>query len=184
MSEELSLQTKDVLKKKLVSLQGSSAMTSWANREPQTWMASAKHIMEPSCSVNEFLAKNKMKRNAYFDLKRDLLKDDDCKQVRAAWGDEIASMQFQGFDTARLSQEKYSEEVALGNVKIDAKELFMQTKSLMGLGDLHAKLTGNNVQIHRVEHVGQQDYDNKRDEIKARIAKARAASVEGVIDLD
>jgi len=181
MSKELTKATSGFLRKFLKDQQDIRQGNAWCNREPQTWMDAAKHIMEPTTSIECFLRKHRhygIKRNAYYDLKRDMLKDPECTAIRAIWADELASVQFQGIDNLRQTQEKYSEMLETGQVSINAKEMAFQVKSMMGIHDMHSKLTGNNVQIHRVEHVGQEDYEAKMAELRARIETKKAEAID------
>jgi hypothetical protein len=120
------------------------------------------------------MRKNGITRKFYYNVKQELLADPECQAIRNAWAAEISAIQFQGIDTFRESQEKYSEAVENGDVAIDGNELFKQAKALQGFNDIHAKLTGNNVQKISVEHVvTQEEYEDKAAELRAKIAKAK-----------
>jgi len=177
MSEELAIETKHYIAKALKNAQEHSDHNrSWCHRDPVHWCKVAQHILQKPSSAYSFIKSGKCKKNAYYDIQTELFSDPESQIIRNAWASEIAAIQFQGIDTFRTSQEKYSEAVEEGKIEIDGNELFKQAKALQGFNDIHGKLTGNNVQKHVVEHVvTQDDYDQKKQELKDRIAKAKEA---------
>ncbi len=177
MSEELALETTSYIANALKTAQENTGhQRAWCVREPKKWALVAQHITQQPCSVEEFRRKHKITKNFYYDVKTELLADPECQLIRNAWAAEISAIQFQGIDTFRESQSKYSDAVASGEVTIDGNELFKQAKALQGFNDIHGKLTGTNVQKHVVEHVvTQDDYDAKKAELMEKIAKAKEA---------
>ena len=177
MSEELALETNGYVAKALKTAQENTGhQRAWCVREPKKWALVAQHIIQQPCQVSEFRRKHKITKNFYYDVKAELLADPESQLIRNAWAAEISAIQFQGIDTFRESQARYSDAVESGEVQIDGNELFKQAKALQGFNDIHGKLTGNNVQKHVVEHVvSQDDYDQKKQELKDRIAKAKEA---------
>jgi len=176
MSEELALETKNYIAKALKKAQDSHSSQGWCHRKPKHWALTAQHIIQQPCTVTEFRKKHDITKNFYYDVKTELLADPECQLIRNAWAAEISAIQFQGIDTFRESQSKYSDAVASGEVTIDGNELFKQAKALQGFNDIHGKLTGTNVQKHVVEHVvTQDDYDAKKAELMEKIAKAKEA---------
>ena len=153
MSEELAVETKNFITKKLRDAQEATGHgRAWCKREPQKWALVAQHIIQKPNEVNTFLRKNNIKRNFYYDVQTELLADPESSEIRNAWASEISSVLFQGLDTYRKSQNSYSDRVESGDIEIDGNELFKQGKSLQAFNDIHSKLTGNNIQRHVVEH--------------------------------
>jgi hypothetical protein len=174
MSEELTLETNDFVAKALKNAQETHGLQGWCHRNPKHWALTAQHIIQAPSEASQFMRKNGITRKFYYNVKQELLADPECQAIRNAWAAEISAIQFQGIDTFRESQEKYSEAVENGDVAIDGNELFKQAKALQGFNDIHAKLTGNNVQKHVVEHVvTQEEYEDKAAELRAKIAKAK-----------
>ena len=152
MSEELSLETNDFVAKALKNAQDTHGLQGWCHRNPKHWALTAQHIIQAPSEASQFMRKNGITRKFYYNVKQELLADPECQAIRNAWAAEISAIQFQGIDTFRESQEKYSEAVENGDVAIDGNELFKQAKALQGFNDIHAKLTGNNTQKIVVEH--------------------------------
>ena len=153
MSEELKLETKDFITKKLKDAQEATGQNrAWCVREPKKWALVAQHIIQKPNGVSEFLRNNKITRNFYYDVQTELLADPESSEIRNAWASEISSVLFQGLDTYRKAQDKYTDRVESGDIEIDGNELFKQGKSLQAFNDIHSKLTGNNIQRHVVEH--------------------------------
>jgi hypothetical protein len=153
MSEELSIVTKDYITTALKNAQAASEHNrAWCHREPKKWGLVAQHIIQMPTTVADFLRKNSITRNFYYDVKTELMADPECQSVRNAWASELASIQFQGLDTFRASQDMYSTAIENGSVTIDGNELFKQAKALQAFNDIHGKLTGTNVQKIVVEH--------------------------------
>jgi len=188
MSSELQLETQDYVTKALKNAQeATSHKRAWCHRKPKHWALTAQHIIQQPSEVTTFLKKNKITRNFYYDTKTELLSDPECEAIRNAWGSEVASVMFQGLDTHRQLQEKFSEEVEKEGFVVDQDVLFKHGKQLQAFNDIHSKLTGNNIQRHVVEHVvSQAEYENKADELKAKIAKAKIekAKEAEVIEID
>ena len=184
MSEELTLETNDFVAKALKNAQETHGLQGWCHRNPKHWALTAQHIIQAPSEASQFMRKNGITRKFYYNVKQELLADPECQAIRNAWAAEISAIQFQGIDTFRESQEKYSEAVENGDVAIDGNELFKQAKALQGFNDIHAKLTGNNVQKHVVEHVhSQEDFDDIEAQIRAEMAE-KAKKVEPVVDID
>ena len=153
MSEELAVETKNFITKKLRDAQEATGHgRAWCKREPKKWALVAQHIIQKPNEVNTFLRKNNIKRNFYYDVQTELLADPESSEIRNAWASEISSVLFQGLDTYRKAQDKYTDRVESGDIEIDGNELFKQGKSLQAFNDIHSKLTGNNIQRHVVEH--------------------------------
>jgi len=153
MSEELRLETKDFITKKLRDAQESTGQNrAWCVREPKKWALVAQHIIQKPNGVSEFMRKNNITRNFYYDVQTELMADPESSEIRNAWASEISSVMFQGLDTYRQAQDQYSKLVESGEINIDGNELFKQGKSLQAFNDIHAKLTGNNIQRVVVEH--------------------------------
>ena len=185
MSEELTLDTNAYVAKALKAAQDTHSNQGWCHREPKKWALTAQHIIQQPSEVSVFLKKNKITRNFYYDTKTELMADPECEAIRNAWGSEVASVMFQGLDTHRKLQEKFSKEVEKDGFVVDQDVLFKHGKQLQAFNDIHAKLTGNNIQKHVVEHiVSQEEYESKADELKAKIAKAKAAKEAEVIEID
>jgi len=176
MSEELALKTKDYVAKALTKTQGSLGPQGWCHRDPVLWCKVANHILQKPTSAYSFIKNKNCTKNVYYDIQAELFSDPESQLIRNAWASEIAAIQFQGIDTFRESQDKYSDAVHIGEVTIDGNELFKQAKALQGFNDIHSKLTGNNVQKHVVEHVvTQEEFEDKRAKLEAKIAKAKEA---------
>ena len=153
MSEELAIETKNFITKKLRDAQEATGHgRAWCKREPKKWALVAQHIIQKPNEVNTFLRKNNIKRNFYYDVQTELMADPESSEIRNAWASEISSVLFQGLDTYRKSQNSYSDRVESGDIEIDGNELFKQGKSLQAFNDIHSKLTGNNIQREVVEH--------------------------------
>jgi hypothetical protein len=153
MSNELKVDTKNYIAKKLVDAQEAHKHgQAWCNRDPKKWALVANHIIQKPDEVSTFMRKNKITRNFYYDVQTELMADPESSEIRNAWASEISSVMFQGLDTYRQSQDQYSSRVENGEIEIDGNELFKQGKSLQAFNDIHSKLTGNNVQRVVVEH--------------------------------
>ena len=152
MSEELTLDTNAYVAKALKAAQDTHSNQGWCHREPKKWALTAQHIIQQPSEVSVFLKKNKITRNFYYDTKTELMADPECEAIRNAWGSEVASVMFQGLDTHRKLQEKFSEEVDKDGFVVDQDVLFKHGKQLQAFNDIHAKLTGNNIQRVVVEH--------------------------------
>ena len=152
MSTELATDTKDYVTKALKAAQESHSPHGWCHRKPKHWALTAQHIIQQPCEVSAFLEKNGITRNFYYDTKTELMKDPECEAIRNAWGSEVASVMFQGLDTHRALQEKFSKEVEKEDFVVDQDVLFKHGKQLQAFNDIHAKLTGNNIQKIVVEH--------------------------------
>ena len=152
MSKELSVETKDVVLKALAKAQANVSSQGWCHREPKKWMQVANHIIQGTTSANSFIKSGVCTRNFYYNTKAELLADEECRAVRNAWASEISAIQFQTIDTFREFQDKYSEAVQNGEIVIDGNELFKQAKTVQAFNDIHAKLTGNNIQRIEVSH--------------------------------
>lgn len=152
MSEELALKTKDYVAKALKNAQDARGHQGWCHRDPVLWCKVANHILQKPTSAYSFIKSKVCTKNVYYDIQTELFADPESQLIRNAWASEIAAIQFQGIDTFRESQDKYSDAVHNGEVTIDGNELFKQAKALQGFNDIHSKLTGNNVQKHVVEH--------------------------------
>jgi hypothetical protein len=146
MSEELSIETNNFISKKLVEMQNSMTPNAWCHREPKKWLLVAQQIIQQPTEHSEFMRKHKITRNFFYDVRTELFSDPECKSIRNNWANEISSVMFQGLDTYRKSQDSYSDRIERGDIEIDGNELFKQGKSLQAFSDIHAKLTGNNVQ--------------------------------------
>lgn len=177
MSEELALETNDYVANALKNAQDNANHNrAWCHREPEHWCKVAQHILQKPTSAYSFIKSGECTKNVYYDVQTELFADPESQLIRNAWASEIAAIQFQGIDTFRESQARYSDAVHSGEVEIDGNELFKQAKALQGFNDIHGKLTGNNVQKHVVEHiVSQEEYESKADELKAKIAAAKEA---------
>ena len=106
MSEELAVETKNFITKKLRDAQEATGHgRAWCKREPKKWALVAQHIIQKPNEVNTFLRKNNIKRNFYYDVQTELLADPESSEIRNAWASEISSVLFQGLDTYRKSQE-------------------------------------------------------------------------------
>ena len=187
MSEDLALETKDYVTKALKNAQDNArGAQAWCYRDPKKWCKVAQHIIQKPTSAYSFIKAKNCTKNFYYDVQTELFADPEAQLIRNAWASEVAAIQFQGIDTFRASQEKYSEAVEEGDIDIDGNELFKQAKALQAFNDIHGKLTGNNIQKHVVEHVvTQDDYDTKMAELKERMKKAKQAEeAEEVIDVD
>ena len=153
MSEELQLETKDFITKKLRDAQEATGHgRAWCKREPKKWALVAQHIIQKPDEASSFMRKNNITKNFYYDVQTELMADPESSEIRNAWASEISSVLFQGLDTYRKSQNQYSDRVESGDIEIDGNELFKQGKSLQAFSDIHAKLTGNNIQRVVVEH--------------------------------
>ena len=153
MSEELTVETKNFITKKLRDAQEATGHgRAWCKREPKKWALVAQHIIQKPDEVSTFLRKNKITKNFYYDVQTELMADPESSEIRNAWASEISSVLFQGLDTYRKSQSNYSDRVESGDIEIDGNELFKQGKSLQAFNDIHSKLTGNNIQKVVVEH--------------------------------
>jgi len=153
MSSELQLETQDYVTKALKNAQeATSHKRAWCHRKPKHWALTAQHIIQQPSEVTTFLKKNKITRNFYYDTKTELMSDPECEAIRNAWGSEVASVMFQGLDTHRQLQEKFSEEVEKEGFVVDQDVLFKHGKQLQAFNDIHSKLTGNNIQKIVVEH--------------------------------
>lgn len=153
MSEELTLETTSYIANALKTAQENTGhQRAWCVREPKQWCKVANHILQKPTSAYSFIKSGECTKNFYYDVQAELLADPESQLIRNAWASEIAAIQFQGIDTFRESQSKYSDAVASGEVAIDGNELFKQAKALQGFNDIHGKLTGTNVQRHIVEH--------------------------------
>ena len=152
MSKELSVETKDVVLKALAKSQANVSGQGWCHREPKKWMQVANHIIQGTTSANSFIKSGVCTRNFYYNTKAELLADEECRAVRNSWASEISAIQFQTIDTFRELQDKYSEAIQNGEIVIDGNELFKQAKTVQAFNDIHAKLTGNNIQRIEVSH--------------------------------
>ena len=153
MSEELTIETKNFITKKLRDAQEATGHgRAWCKREPKKWALVAQHIIQKPNEVSAFLRKNSITKNFYYDVQTELMADPESSEIRNAWASEISSVLFQGLDTYRKSQNSYSDRVESGDIEIDGNELFKQGKSLQAFNDIHSKLTGNNIQRVVVEH--------------------------------
>jgi hypothetical protein len=153
MSEELQLDTKEFISKKLRDAQEITEHgQAWCNRDPKQWCKVAQHILQKPTSAHSFITEGKCTRNFYYDVQAELMADPESSAIRNAWASEIAAIQFQGIDIFRASQSKYADAVESGEISIDGNELFKQAKALQGFNDIHSKLTGNNIQRVVVEH--------------------------------
>ena len=152
MSKELSVETKDCLLNALKRAQENNSGQGWCHREPKLWMKVANHIIQGTTSANSFIESGACARNFYYNTKAELLADEECRAVRNAWASEISAIQFQTIDTFRESQELYGEAISSGEIQVDGNELFKQAKTAQAFGDMHAKLTGNNIQRIEVSH--------------------------------
>jgi len=177
MSEELAIETKHYIAKALKNAQEATGHNrAWCHRNPKHWALVAQHVIQQPCQVTEFRKKHGITKNFYYDTKAELMADPECQEVRNAWGSEVASLTFEGLDTHRMIMNKFGDRVESGDIEVDENVVFKSVKGLQGLTDIHGKLTGNNVQKHVVEHVvSQDDYDQKKQELKDRIAKAKEA---------
>ena len=189
MSEELQIETNNFVARKLKDAQDATGHgRAWCKRQPKKWALVAQHIIQKPDAVSTFMRKNKITRNFYYDVQTELMADPESSEIRNAWASEISSVMFQGLDTYRQAQDQYSNRVENGEIQMDGNELFKQGKSLQAFSDIHAKLTGTNVQKHVVEHVvSQADYDDKKQELMDKIKQAKAVkaeAVEGVIEVD
>jgi hypothetical protein len=175
-NEELAIETKNYVANALKKSQESHHGQCWCHRDPKKWALVAQHIILPVGSVSEFIRKNGVARNLYYDIKAELMADPECQAVRDAWGSEVASLTFHGLDTHRTIMDKFSSAIDSGEIEVDENVVFKSVKGLQGLTDIHGKLTGTNVQKHVVEHVvTQDDYDQKKQELMDRIKKAKEA---------
>lgn len=179
MSSELAIETKSYIAKALKNAQEATGHNrAWCHRNPKHWALVAQHIIQQPCTIEEFRRKHKITKNFYFDCKAELMADPECQEVRNAWGSEVASLTFEGLDVHRTIMNKFGDAIESGDIAVDENVLFKSVKGLQGLTDIHGKLTGTNVQKHVVEHVvTQDDYDQKKAELKERIAKAKEAKV-------
>lgn len=177
MSKELALETQNYVAKALkVAQENANHNRAWCHREPEHWCKVAQHILQKPTSAYSFIKSGECTKNVYYDIQTELFADPESQLIRNAWASEIAAIQFQGIDTFRESQARYSDAVHSGEVAIDGNELFKQAKALQGFNDIHGKLTGTNIQKHVVEHVvSQDDYDTKKAELQERIRKAKEA---------
>lgn len=185
MSEELSLDTNTYVAKALKAAQDTHGNHGWCHREPKKWALVAQHITQQPCSNDAFRRKHKITKNFYYDVKTELMADPECQMIRNAWAAEISSVMFEGLDIHRTILNKFGDAVETGEIAVDENVMFKSGKSLQALNDIHGKLTGNNIQKHVVEHiVSQEEYESKADELKAKIAKAKAAKEAEVIEID
>ena len=153
MSEELQIETNDFVARKLKDAQDATDHgRAWCKRQPKKWALVAQHIIQKPDEVSTFMRKNKITRNFYYDVQTELMADPESSEIRNAWASEISSVMFQGLDTYRQAQDQYSNRVENGEIQMDGNELFKQGKSLQAFSDIHAKLTGNNIQRVVVEH--------------------------------
>lgn len=185
MSEDLALETKDYVTKALKNAQDNAGgAQAWCYRDPKKWCKVAQHIIQKPTSAYSFIKAKNCTKNFYYDVQTELFADPEAQLIRNAWASEVAAIQFQGIDTFRTSQEKYSEAVEEGDIDIDGNELFKQAKALQAFNDIHGKLTGNNIQKHVVEHIHtQEDFDDVEAQIRAEMAE-KAKKVEPVVDID
>ena len=175
MSEELAIETKHYIAKALKNAQEATGHNrAWCHRNPKHWALVAQHVIQQPCSISDFRKKHGITKNFYYDTKAELMADPECQEVRNAWGSEVASLTFEGLDTHRMIMNKFGDAIENGDIEVDENVVFKSVKGLQGLTDIHGKLTGTNVQKHVVEHVvTQDDYDQKKQELKDRIAKAK-----------
>ncbi len=186
MSEALALDTKDYVTKALKTAQEATGHRwAWCWRDPKHWALVAQHVIQKPSSIVDFMAKHDITKNFYHDVQNELLLDEECREIRNAWGSEVSAILFGGLDDHRFMQEKFSKSIRKDGYEVDEKKLFMHSKQLATFNDIHGKLTGNNIQKHVVEHiVSQEEYESKADELKAKIAKAKAAKEAEVIEID
>ena len=152
MSKALAIKTNDYISTALKTAQDTHSPAAWCHRNPKHWEMAVQHIIQQPGTVSDFLLKHSIKRNFYYDTKAELMKDPECEAIRNAWGAEVASVMFQGLDTHRLLQEKFSREVEKDDFVVDQDVLFKHGKQLQAFNDIHGKLTGNNIQKIVVEH--------------------------------
>jgi hypothetical protein len=153
MSKELALETQNYVAKALkVAQENANHNRAWCHREPEHWCKVAQHILQKPTSAYSFIKSGECTKNVYYDIQTELFADPESQLIRNAWASEIAAIQFQGIDTFRESQARYSDAVHSGEVAIDGNELFKQAKALQVFNDIHGKLTGNNTQKIVVEH--------------------------------
>jgi len=177
MSEELVIQTKDYITKALARAQESTGHNrAWCCREPKKWALIAQHIIQQPCSNDEFRRKHGITKNTYYNTKAELMADPECQEVRNAWGSEVAALTFEGLDVHRTIMNKFGDAIENGSIEVDENVVFKSVKGLQGLTDIHGKLTGTNVQKHEVIHtVTQEDYEQKKQELRDRIEKMKKA---------
>ena len=152
MSEELQIETKDYVTKALKHAQDTAGQKrAWCHRNPELWCKVAQHILQKPTSAYSFIKSKECTKNFYYDVQTELFADPESQLIRNQWASEIAAIKFQGLDTFRESQGRYSDAVHNGEVTIDGNELFKQAKAIQAFNDIHGKLTGNNKQTIVVE---------------------------------
>jgi hypothetical protein len=153
MSNELATTTEGYVLKALKTAQDANKHhQGWCNRDPKKWALVAQHIIQQPCSIDGFRRDHSITKNFYFDVKTELMADPECQAIRNAWGAEVASIMFEGLENHRKIQNKFGDAIDSGEITVDENVVFKSGKSLQALNDIHAKLTGNNIQRHIVEH--------------------------------
>ena len=184
MSTSIVAKTADFIECRLKELQSNKGPAHLAIREPARWMLVAKHVMNGKGSVVSFRKEHDVTRKMYHSIQNDLKALGDFEALRTEWGREIGSMIDAKSEMEWQMLEKFGKQLDSDDFLIEAKDITAITRSRQADFDIFQKATGGNVQKIEVNHVvSQEEYDDKKKELKDRIAKAKQASVDGEIEI-
>jgi hypothetical protein len=185
MNNELATTTGDYLVKRHKEAMDTMKPHSMANRSPKKWMLCARYIIEDGLNPTEFMGKTGQTRNNYYDIKRFLETSDDYEQIRSQSALDAATDYEIGVDLERKYTEKMFKAMDKGDLEINAQGYAQIQRGQSLKAERFQKFSGAATQHVVVERVvSQEEYETKADELKNKMAKAKAAKAAEVIDID
>lgn len=187
MSESTELASiDDFLLKALKTAQDNAAhKRAYAHRSPKKFMIAARHIVEDGMEPYAFAKKNGICPWTYYDIRKSLMTNDDYEAIRAKAALDSATDYEMGKDLERKFTEKMMDAMERDELEIDAKGWAQIQRGQSMKADRFQKFSGAATQHVVVEHVvSQEEYEDKAAELRAKIAKAKAAKEAEVIEVD
>lgn len=178
MSEDLTVETTDFIAQ---ALKGAQERTGHAkaicNINPKQWCTVAKHVLEDGLDIAKFNRKHGVKHWTYFKIRKELAADKDYDDFRNRIAATAAVSMEMGNDLEDRMTEGLMDRLddfKEADVKEHAQALAQVSRSNSMRMDRFQKLTGATTQNIVVEHVVTQDeYDQKKQELRDKIAKAK-----------
>ena len=179
MSTELAETSDDFLLKALKAAQdATSAPKAHCHKSPKRWLLIARHVVEDGMDISAFLKTSGVTRNNYYDIKRFIETHDDYENIRAKAALDAATDYEMGVDLDRAYTEKMHQKMDADELEIDAKGWAQIQRGQSMRADRFQRFSGAATQHVVVEHVvSQEEYEDKKQELRDKIAKAKQAEV-------